>query len=248
MTKLSVNVNKIALLRNARNGLIPNIVELSKKCIESGANGITVHPRSDMRHIKPGDVKKLRKLTKDYSVEFNIEGNPFSNKEDKYPGFINLVETCLPEQCTLVPDDPNQLTSDHGWDLLRDSNKLKDVIKSLKDFGIRISLFLDPNIDQINKAKELGADRIELYTGPYAEEFSKRIELKRCLSLYKRSLEEALNIGLQVNAGHDLNLKNLKTFLKIGSIKEVSIGHALISDSLIFGIEETVKLYVNECN
>ena len=247
MTNLSVNINKIALIRNSREGLVPDIVTLSKKCIDNGANGITVHPRSDLRHIKPDDIKSLRSLTKDKNVELNIEGNPFSLENEVYPGFLKLVEADIPDQCTLVPDEADQLTSDHGWDLKNDGVELQRIIKFLRTLNIRVSLFLDPDIDQILRAKEIGADRIELYTGPYANAFHKKIELKKCLESYKNSVTKANEIGLEVNAGHDLNLLNLRSFLAIGRISEVSIGHALISDALIYGIEKTIKLYNKEC-
>ena len=171
MTMLSVNLNKIAWLRNAREGGRPNLVELSQKIIDAGANGITVHPRPDLRHIRPEDVKDLRALTKLNFVEFNIEGNPFSKASSIYPGFMELVQELRPEQCTFVPDQDHQLTSDHGWDLSNNNNDLELCINRLHDLNIRVSLFMDPNEKQIKEAKNLGADRVELYTGPYAEAF-----------------------------------------------------------------------------
>ncbi len=247
MTKLSVNVNKIAVLRNARGGSYPNVLFLTELCIKSGADGITVHPRNDLRHIKPADVQQIRKLTQKHFTEFNIEGNPFSEESKDYPGFLSLVQENKPEQCTLVPDEPSQLTSDHGWDLKKMDKDLSDIIKILKAQKIRVSLFLDPDTKQITRAKEIGADRVELYTGPYANSFVDLNQREKLLYTYKEAVDHAISIGLQVNAGHDLNLKNLRTFLEIGTIKEVSIGQALISDALVHGLEETVKLYLNEC-
>ena len=247
MTKLSVNVNKIAVLRNSRGGSDPNVFSLAELCIRNGVDGITVHPRNDLRHIKPIDVKQLRQLTLKYAIEFNIEGNPFSEKSKDYPGFLSLVQKNKPEQCTLVPDDPSQLTSDHGWNLQKVDKDLFNIISSLKSQGIRVSLFLDPDPKQVTRAKELGADRVELYTGPYAHSYLNKNKREKSLNKYKKAVDHAISVGLEVNAGHDLNLENLKTFLKIGNIKEVSIGHALISDSLLYGLEKTVKLYLNEC-
>ena len=171
MTYLSVNVNKIAWLRNARGGNNPNLLELSKLIIDSGVSSITVHPRPDLRHITPDDVMALRKLTQDNGVELNVEGNPFSAAVDNYPGFMQLIIDVKPDQCTFVPDDEHQLTSDHGWDLSNKNNTLVEYINTVTSMGIRLSLFMDPIIKQIKEAKRIGATRIELYTGPYANDF-----------------------------------------------------------------------------
>ena len=247
MTKLSVNVNKVAWIRNGRGGTLPDIKEISKICIEAGCHGITVHPRDDMRHINPEDVEVLKELTESCGVEFNIEGNPFSVEKGRYPGFINLIKTYKPTQCTLVPDDPNQLTSDHGWDLSGDNSELKETIEEVNMHGSRVCLFTDTDELTIKTAKEIGADRVELYTGPYAESFIKGIN-NDLLDKYSLAEKFAHSTGLKVNAGHDLNLINLEEFLSTCLIEEVSIGHALISDALEFGIYETVKKYLKICN
>ena len=247
MTKLSVNVNKVAWIRNGRGGTLPDIKQISKICIEAGCHGITVHPRDDMRHINPEDVEVLKELTESCGVEFNIEGNPFSVEKGRYPGFINLIKTYKPTQCTLVPDDPNQLTSDHGWDLSGDNSELKETIEEVSMHGSRVCLFTDTDELTIKTAKEIGADRVELYTGPYAESFIKGIN-NDLLDKYSLAEKFAHSIGLKVNAGHDLNLINLEEFLSTCLIEEVSIGHALISDALEFGIYETVKKYLKICN
>ncbi len=235
MTKLSVNVNKVAWLRNARGGSNPSIKEFSKICIESGCDGITVHPRDDMRHINPEDVRILKDLTSELNVEFNIEGNPL------------LIDRYKPDQCTLVPDDPNQLTSDHGWNLFGDNNSLIILIEKIKSYGSRVSLFIDPDEESISKVKEVGADRIELYTGPYAEVYGSEEKAEKLINLYSKAATQAHNLGLGVNAGHDLDLSNLGLFLERCNIDEVSIGHALISDSLKFGMSKAVKKYLHLC-
>lgn len=247
MTKLSVNVNKIAWLRNARGGDYPSIKEFSRICIDSGCHGITVHPRDDMRHITPEDVKILNELTNEADVEFNIEGNPFNKEQEKYPGFLQLIKTYQPDQCTLVPDESNQLTSDHGWDLLQDNNSLASIIETIKTYGTRVSLFIDPTEEGISKAREIGADRIELYTGPYAEAVEHQIDTDDLIKQYSTAANHAHNIGLGVNAGHDLNLLNLGIFLSECDIDEVSIGHALVTDALKFGMNDTVKQYLSLC-
>jgi len=247
MTKLSVNVNKIAWLRNARGGDYPSIKEFSKICINSGCQGITVHPRDDMRHINPEDVKNLKELTKELDVEFNIEGNPFSEQKEKYPGFLQLIKSYQPDQCTLVPDASSQLTSDHGWDLLGDNSRLASLIKTIKAYGPRVSLFIDPDKQRISKARELGADRIELYTGPYAKAEKHKKDTEKLIKQFSTAADHAHNIGLGVNAGHDLNLSNLSIFLRECNIDEVSIGHALVTDSLRFGMGDTVKKYLHLC-
>ena len=241
MTKLSVNINKIALIRNSRKGNNPSLEFFSKKIIESGAHGITVHPRPDLRHIRPDDLSDISLITKELDVEFNIEGNPYEERLGDYPGFLNLIDAVKPSQCTLVPDDSNQLTSDHGWNIHSEHNKLKDVLTYLKQNNIRSSVFIDPDISQLDAAKDIGVDRIEIYTGPFAEALEKNDE--NTLTTYREAIEYANEINLEVNAGHDLNLKNLATLLSYGDIKEVSIGHALISESLIYGIENTIQKY-----
>lgn len=248
MTNLSVNVNKIAWLRNAREGSRPNLVELSQIIIDAGANGITVHPRPDLRHIRPNDVSDLRTLTKTNAVELNIEGNPFSKSSSIYPGFMQLIKEFRPEQCTFVPDNDHQLTSDHGWNLFNESNGLKECIKEANDLGIRVSLFMDPDKSQIEKAKDIGADRIELYTGPYADTFFDKNKRINNLLAYSDASLFAKSIGLGVNAGHDLDQVNLKEFLLNVEVDEVSIGQALISDSLRDGLEATVNKYLLICN
>ena len=248
MTNLSVNVNKIAWLRNAREGSRPNLVELSQIIIDAGANGITVHPRPDIRHIRPRDVSDLRTLTKTNALELNIEGNPFSKPSSIYPGFMQLIKELRPEQCTFVPDNDHQLTSDHGWNLFNESNNLKECINEANKLGIRVSLFMDPDKSQIEKAKDIGADRIELYTGPYADTFFDKNKRIYNLSAYSDASLFAKSIDLGVNAGHDLDQVNLKEFLLNVEVDEVSIGQALISDSLRDGLEVTVNKYLLICN
>tara|TARA_B100001175_G_scaffold293695_1_gene280394 strand:+ start:3854 stop:4588 length:735 start_codon:yes stop_codon:yes gene_type:complete len=244
MTNLSVNVNKIAWLRNARGGKTPNILELSEIIIDCGVSGITVHPRPDLRHITPDDVYKLRDLTLSKNVEFNIEGNPYSESNNQYPGFKEIIKIAKPDQCTLVPDSQEQITSDHGWDFVKnDSSKDLDLISLLKDSSSRVSFFVDPMEDQLLEAKKIGADRVEFYTGPYAEDPGPS-SIKPFVECY----DVARKIKLGINAGHDLNLLNLKYFLTNVPADEVSIGHALISDSLLIGIEKTVKQYLDLCN
>jgi pyridoxine 5-phosphate synthase len=240
MTKLSVNVNKVALLRNTRNLNIPSVTRAAAICVQAGAQGITVHPRPDQRHIRPSDVDELSEML---SVEFNIEGNPFSPPAGAYPGFMQIVRRVKPTQCTLVPDAPGQVTSDHGWNLRGDTKGLKDIIKELRDRGIRVSLFMDPVCEQIRRAADLGPQRIELYTEPYARAFNQG-QVDASLAEYARAAECAQEAGLGVNAGHDLSLQNLRKFVTIPGILEVSIGHALIAEALEMGLAETVKAYL----
>ena len=243
MTKLSVNVNKIAWLRNARGENRPNLLEASKILIDCGVDGLTVHPRPDLRHITPDDVYDLSNLCKNSNIEFNIEGNPYSEKAKDYPGFIQLVKEIEPDQCTLVPDAPDQLTSDHGWQIDgKDHNVLVNIIEELKTDKTRVSLFVDPDIKQIENIKSIGANRVELYTGPYASN-----PILEVLSSYETSYNYAKSIGLDVNAGHDLDLENLKPFLDRAPVDEVSIGHALISDALIYGLDTVTKKYLDLC-
>jgi len=248
-TSLSVNLNKIALIRNSREGNYPDLVVHGRVCLDAGAQGLTVHPRPDQRHIRPADLASLQELLRDYPErEFNVEGNPFAQAEGDYPGFMALVKKHRPEQCTLVPDSSHQLTSDHGFDLQQSGARLKPIIKELQDLGIRVSLFMDPDPEQIEEVKVLGADRIELYTGPYALAHKNPDEgYKRLFERYRLAAGQAHDLGLGVNAGHDLNLDNLGDFLKIPGIAEVSIGHALTVDALAMGLTEAVKSYLRLC-
>jgi len=235
MTRLSININKIATLRNARGGNIPDVQKIAVDCQRFGAQGITVHPRPDERHITRKDVELLRPLI---TTEFNIEGNPT-------PEFIALVLKHKPDQVTLVPDDPDQLTSDHGWDTIKHKTFLQDVIGQFKEAGIRTSIFVDPDIKMVEGAKATGTDRIELYTESYAAEFSKGKEA--AIKPFIEAAKLAKEIGLGLNAGHDLNLDNLKYFIRnIPWIDEVSIGHALVCDALYYGLDNTVQLYLRE--
>lgn len=239
MTRLSVNLNKVALMRNARLSGTPSVLELAKIAVLAGADGITVHPRPDQRHIRPEDCYQLAAML---DVEFNIEGNPFETELAGYPGFMNLVRKARPQQCTLVPDSPDQLTSDHGWNLTADGERLRPVIAELKALGCRVSLFMDADSEQIARAAELGADRIELYTESYADAFGTGQEAE-VFTRFRKAAETAREAGLGVNAGHDLNLKNLATMATLPRLEEVSIGHALIADALVMGLERTVKAY-----
>ena len=245
MTKLSVNVNKIATLRNARALNIPNLVKLSQVALDVGADGITIHPRPDERHIRHGDVDDIAALLRQYpAAEFNIEGNPFH-------GLIEHCERVRPTQATLVPDAEGQSTSDHGWaiDELSDEDldRLGQSIKRLKDAGCRVSLFIDPRPDLMAAVKALHADRVELYTEPYASAFAKG-SAEASLRDYAATARAAADIGLGVNAGHDLSLLNLKPFLdSVRPVDEVSIGHALIADALELGLAETVRRYAAIC-
>ena len=253
MTALSVNVNKIAWLRNSREGSRPSVVDAARTIIAAGAHGITVHPRPDQRHIRPDDVHALAELlASDYPhIEFNIEGNPAAGPRDNgYPGFDRLIETARPHQATLVPDSDAQLTSDHGWDLSEpaEAGRVTEIIARYQGWGARVSLFMDPIEEQIERAKECGADRIELYTGPYADLVERHRlghpETRACRQSYLEATRCATKLGLGVNAGHDLNLDNLAEFIAIGDIAEVSIGHALIADALDFGLSVTVPKYL----
>lgn len=234
MTNLSVNLNKVALVRNTRNLEIPSVTKAAKICMEAGAHGITVHPRPDQRHIRPSDVYDLANIL---TVEFNIEGNPFQ------PPFMDIVREVKPTQCTLVPDAPDTFTSDHGWDLAAHGHRLIPIIDELKKLGIRVSLFMDTDPTQIQRAKDLGGDRIELYTEPYAAAFT-RGDVEAVFQEYVIAAQTAQNCGLGINAGHDLNLQNLGKFCSIPNILEVSIGHALIADALEMGLSSAVKAYL----
>lgn len=240
MTSLSVNVNKIAWLRNARGGSNPDVLWAVQTCIDQGVHGITVHPRPDMRHIHPDDVRAIADLV---TVEYNLEGNPFEGALGKFPGFMSLVREVRPAQATLVPDSVDQITSNHGWQVKKNKEALRDAISQLKEIGCRVSLFMDPDSDEFELIKELGADRVELYTEDYAKAWETD-EQSKVQERYAQAARRAQDIGLGVNAGHDLNLDNLATFLAIPDVLEVSIGHALISDALRYGLAETVSRYL----
>jgi pyridoxine 5-phosphate synthase len=236
MCKLSVNINKIATLRNARGGNIPDVIKAAIDIQRFGANGITVHPRPDERHITYADVRGLKKVV---STEFNIEGNP---KEKK---FIDLVLEVKPEQVTLVPDTEGQITSDHGWDTIKNKEYLQEIISVFKKAGIRTSVFVDPDLNMIEGAAHIGTDRIELYTETYAASFKN--EKEKVILPFKEAAILAGKNGLGINAGHDLNLENLKFFKEnVKGLLEVSIGHALISDALYLGLENTVQMYLRQ--
>ncbi len=233
MTRLSVNINKIATLRNARGGNTPNVCKLALDCERFGAEGITVHPRPDERHIRYQDVRDLTPLV---TTEFNIEGYPTRD-------FIDLVLKAKPAQVTLVPDPPEALTSNAGWDTVKNKDLLISIIKEFKDAGIRTSIFVDTNLTNIEGALATGTDRIELYTEPYATDYLKNKE--EAIRPFIAAAEKAHELGLGINAGHDLSLENLKYFHKnIPQLTEVSIGHALVSDALYFGMENTVQMYL----
>ena len=235
MTRLSVNINKIALLRNARGSDIPDLLQFTKDCERFGAQGITIHPRSDERHIRRSDVYELKKIV---TTEFNIEGYPSDD-------FLKMVCEVKPHQCTLVPDAPGQLTSDHGWDTIKNQSLLKEVIAELKKNGVRVSLFIDPVNELIENAKTAGADRIEFYTGPFAHDFYK--DNSEAIKSFVDAAKFCGEINIGINAGHDLNLDNLKFFQQnIPGLLEVSIGHALVRDCLYFGLENTIQLYLRE--
>lgn len=235
MSRLSVNINKVATLRNARGGNVPNLLKVAKDCEIFGAQGITVHPRPDERHVRYQDVYDLKdQLT----TEFNIEGYPSER-------FCEMVIEVQPAQVTLVPDPPGVLTSDAGWKVKENDVLLKRVLQQFNKAGIRTSLFMETRLEEITAAKEIGADRIELYTGPYAEQYSS--DREKAIKPFKEAAAHAAQIGLEVNAGHDLSLNNLRFFkTNIPSLAEVSIGHALIADALYMGLESTIQAYLEE--
>lgn len=239
MTLLSANLNKVALLRNTRTVGIPDVVRAARTALGAGAHGITVHPRPDGRHVRAGDVRDLAQVVRERAgAEFNIEGNPFH-------GLLEFVRDVRPSQCTLVPDETGAFTSDHGWDLGRDGGRLGPLIAELKALGVRVSLFMDPVPAAMAAAASLGADRVELYTEPYARAFGLP-EQGAVLQGYAASARAAQAAGLGVNAGHDLNLDNLAPFLEaVPKVLEVSIGHALIADALEFGLAGAVQRYVD---
>ncbi len=232
MTKLSVNVNKIATLRNARGGNYPNVCKVALDCEQFGADGITVHPRPDERHIRYQDVRDLKPLL---ATEFNVEGYPSKD-------FLELVLKVKPEQVTLVPDPPEAITSNAGWDTIKNKNFLAEIISLLKSSGIRSSIFVDTKLENIEAAVETGTDRLELYTEAYAKQYATNKE--KAILPFIEAAKKAHEMGFEVNAGHDLNLENLAFFAqKVPHLKEVSIGHALISDALYFGLDNTIQMY-----
>ena len=243
MTVLSVNLNKIAVLRNSRGGGEPDICRAAQTCIESGCGGITVHPRPDLRHVRPDDVRALAAMLRG-RVEYNIEGNPFAPARGAYPGLLALAREVRPAQVTLVPDGDGQLTSDHGFDLARDVERLRPVVRELCELGCRVSLFVDAEPQDFAAALALGVQRIEIYTGPYAQAFAEgrpAAALAACADTARR----AQQAGLAVNAGHDLSQANLGTFkAAIPGLAEVSIGHALIGEALYEGLASTVRNYL----
>jgi pyridoxine 5-phosphate synthase len=232
MVRLSVNINKVATLRNARGGNVPDVVQVALDCERFGAQGITVHPRPDERHIRNADVFDLKKVI---STEFNIEGNPTRE-------FMDLVLKVAPAQVTLVPDMPGQLTSDHGWDTIKHKDRLREIIAEFHSHGIRTSIFVDPEVVMVQNAMETGTDRIELYTESYAREYP--IGKEAAIRPFIEAAKAASEAGLGLNAGHDLNLQNLAFFAhSIPGLLEVSIGHALICDALYYGLENTIRMY-----
>lgn len=232
MTRLSVNINKVATLRNARGGNVPNVEQFAKDCECFGAEGITVHPRPDERHIRRADVYALKDIV---TTEFNIEGNPEAS-------FMELVLDVRPAQVTLVPDAREQLTSNHGWDTQMHFAKLSAIIQRFKNAGIRVSVFVDPDAVMVEYAAKAGADRVELYTGPYAELYDENP--MAAIDMYRAAAEKTRELGIGLNAGHDLNLRNLNAFVTAFPwVDEVSIGQALIADALYLGIQETIKQY-----
>ncbi|WP_219703341.1 pyridoxine 5'-phosphate synthase [Marinomonas lutimaris] len=239
MTHLSVNLNKIGLLRNSRGRDYPNLIDMAERTLELGAFGITIHPRPDQRHATYQDAHDLKTLLKRFpGAELNVEGFPDAQ-------FLDVVLEVEPDQCTLVPDDPNQLTSDHGWNIARDQDALRPVIAKLKAKGIRVVLFMDPEPENMVLAKEVGADRVELYTEAYANAFGKD-GFDEVLETYQQAAQAALDAGLEVNAGHDLDLNNVRTLCEQGRIMEVSIGHALTIEALDLGWNNVVKAYLEK--
>lgn len=234
MARLSVNINKVALIRNSRGSNLPNLVQVARDCEKFGAEGITVHPRPDERHITYADIPLLREVVQ---TEFNIEGNPTDR-------FMKLVLDNPPAQATLVPDAPGALTSDQGWDTIKHEGFLTDVIGQLKEKDIRVSIFLAPDARQVEGAKKVGADRLEFYTGPYAEQYHH--DREKAVRAFADAAKVANEIGIGINAGHDLNLDNLAYFKQmVPGLLEVSIGHALISDALYYGLKNTIQLYLS---
>lgn len=242
MTRLSVNLNKVAVLRNARGGALPSVTRAARICMDAGCHGITLHPRPDLRHIRPDDIRDLQPLL---TVELNLEGNPFSPAQaNGYPGFLALLGRHRPAQCTFVPDQAGQLTSDHGFNLRQDAEALRPLIAQARGHGCRVSLFVDAGCPDLALARAIGADCIEIYTGPYAEAFARgqpEEALARCVA----TAEQARALGLEVHAGHDLDQRNLRPLAQaIPFLAEVSIGHALIAEALEDGLAPTVHRYL----
>jgi pyridoxine 5-phosphate synthase len=249
MIALRVNLNKIALIRNSRDTTNPSVTDHAQKCLDYGADGITVHPRPDQRHIRASDCIELAAMLPS-EVEFNIEGNPFAGPRrstrdgvSDYPGFMELLQDLRPAQCTLVPDGDGQLTSDHGFDLRVDGDRVTPLIADLKGLGVRVSLFMDPITEQIELAKSVGADRIELYTEPYADACKSGNSIEQIFSEFCEAAILANELGLGVNAGHDLDLNNLPLFSTLPGLLEVSIGHALTVDAISMGLANAVAAY-----
>lgn len=235
-TRLSVNINKVALIRNAREGNLPNLQEVARDCERFGAEGVTVHPRPDQRHIRYSDIPLLKAVN---TTEFNIEGNPT-------PEFMKLIEDNRPHQATLVPDSPDVLTSDQGWDTLKHKSFLQDITAQLNEWGVRVSIFVDPVPAFVEGAKAVGAQRVELYTGDYAEIFGSG-QPARAVAPHAEAARVAAEVGLGLNAGHDLNLSNLRFYAEqVEGLLEVSIGHALIADALYYGLSNTIQMYKRE--
>lgn len=235
MTRLSININKVALIRNSRGSNLPDLIKVAQDCEAFGGQGITVHPRPDERHIRYADVPALKKIVQ---TEFNVEGNPT-------PDFMKLVLDTRPHQCTLVPDSPDQLTSDQGWDTIKHHDFLTDITAQLHEAGIRVSIFVDAETRFVEGAKAVGADRIEFYTGHFAQEFLK--DPAKAVAPHAAAAKVANDIGVGINAGHDLNLENLKYYKEqVPGLLEVSIGHALICDALYYGLQNTVQLYLRQ--
>ncbi len=244
MAQLSVNLNKVALLRNARGESEPDLAKAAQTCIGAGCAGITVHPRPDQRHIRPDDVRMLAKLARTTGVEFNIEGNPFAPARGSYPGLLALCDEVRPDQVTLVPDGDNQLTSDHGFEPDRDGITLAPLMERLVTACGRVSLFVDPGLTALEPFAEIGVQRLELYTGPFAKAFAAG-DARAALADCRATTQAATALGMRVNAGHDLNQRNLGTLLDaVPEIAEVSIGHALIGEALYEGLADTVHAYV----
>mgnify|MGYP001215402085 FL=1 len=241
-TNLSVNLNKVALLRNARGSDYPSLVKFAKSCIEHDICGLTLHPRSDERHALSSDVIDLANLCKENNLEFNIEGNPFNTEKDSFRGYENLVRDIKPYQATLVPDEDHQITSDHGWIRGGHDKDLKSIIKRLCEDCSYVSMFIDANVESVDYALEMGANAVEIYTGPYAQlNKDKRVS---CIEEMYEIFKYIKSNNLKLNAGHDLNLENLPDLIDLNIIDEVSIGHAIITESLIHGLDNVLSEYI----
>ena len=241
-TNLSVNLNKVALLRNARGSDYPSLVKFAKSCMEHDICGLTLHPRSDERHALSSDVIDLANLCKENNLEFNIEGNPFNTKKDSFRGYENLVTDIKPYQATLVPDEDHQITSDHGWIRGDQDKDLKSIIKRLCEDCSYVSMFIDANVESVDYALEMGANAVEIYTGPYAQ--LNKDERVSCIEGMYEIFKYIKSNNLKLNAGHDLNLENLPDLIDLNIIDEVSIGHAIITESLIHGLDNILSQYI----